>query len=45
MENLKFYADMAKRQAEEDRAVRAKKVVPKKQPTGMALLGGYESDD
>lgn len=41
MENLKFYADMAKKQAEEART-RTQKKAP---PTGMALLGGYGSGD
>lgn len=45
MENLRYYADMAKRQAEESRATKKSVVVPKKQATGMALLGGYGSGD
>jgi len=38
LENIKFYAEMARKQAEEQR----QRKIPVK-PVGMALLGGYES--
>lgn len=40
LENIKFYAEMARKQAEEER----NRKVPIK-TTGMALLGGYSSGD
>lgn len=49
LDNIRFYADMARKQAEEDRKRKvptkaaAVKAPPKK--TGMALLGGYSSGD
>lgn len=45
MENLRFYADMAKRQAQEDRKQPVQKKVQPKTKVGMALLGGYGSGD
>lgn len=49
MENLRFYADMARKQAEEDRQRKATAAAPvkapPKQPTGLAALGGYGSGD
>ena len=41
MDNLRFYAEMTRKQAEEDR-VKARKVPPK--PAVATLLGGYGSD-
>lgn len=42
LDNIKFYAEMVKKQAEEERE-KARKV-PTKQ-VGMSLLGGYGSGD
>jgi hypothetical protein len=39
LENIRFYAEMSRKQAEEER----KRKVPVK--TGMSLLGGYSSGD
>jgi hypothetical protein len=39
LENIRFYAEMRRKQAEEEK----KRKVPVK--TGMSLLGGYESGD
>jgi hypothetical protein len=39
LENIRFYAEMSRKQAEEER----KRKVPVK--TGMTLLGGYSSGD
>ena len=39
LENIRFYAEMRRKQAEEEK----KRKVPAK--TGMSLLGGYESGD
>lgn len=41
LENIKFYAEKARQQAEEER----NRKVPPKKASGMALLGGYGSGD
>lgn len=40
LDNIKYYAEMARKQAEEERTRKA----PAKPAAGMALLGGYGSD-
>ena len=40
LENIRYYAEMSRKQAEEDKE-RKRKVPPK---SGMSLLGGYGSD-
>lgn len=41
LENIRYYAEMSRKQAEEDKE-RKRKVPPK---SGMSLLGGYGSGD
>lgn len=41
LENIRYYAEMNRKQAEEDR----KRKVPVPAKTGMSLLGGYGSGD
>lgn len=43
MDNVRFYAEMARKQAEEDRAA-AKQAKPSK-PNVVSMLGGYGSGD
>ncbi|WOO80267.1 Pre-mRNA-splicing factor CWC2 [Vanrija pseudolonga] len=43
LDNIRYYADLARKQAEEERG-RARKT-PAAKPTGVALLGGYDSGD
>lgn len=48
MENLKYFADLARKQAEEDRIeaqkTKAVKTAPAKKAAGLGALGGYGSD-
>lgn len=41
LDNIKYYAELARKQAEEAR----KRKVPAAKATGVALLGGYGSDE
>lgn len=43
MDNVRFYAEMARRQVEEDRA--AKRAAPPAKPNVTSMLGGYGSGD
>jgi hypothetical protein len=43
LDNLKYYAEMARKQAEEDRERASKRKVPAK-AAGLGMLGGYGSE-
>jgi len=44
LENIKYYAEMARKQAEEARTRKTPATAAKPKATGVALLGGYGSD-